>query len=99
MSKNPHTESNRSQPTDNPKIDRNSKQADIDRHARVDATGEDLRTNQGVRVADNHNQLKTGERGPTLMEDFIFREKLNHFDNERIPERVVHARGAGAHGY
>lgn len=99
MSKNPYTESNRSQPDDNPKVDKDSKQEDIDRHARIDATGEDLRTNQGVRIADDHNQLKAGERGPTLMEDFIFREKLNHFDNERIPERVVHARGAGAHGY
>src|SRR5699024_11782738 len=99
MSKNPHTESNRSPATDNPDTDKSSKQADIDRHARIDATGSDLRTNQGVRIADNHNQLKAGERGPSLMEDFIFREKLNHFDNERIPERVVHARGAGAHGY
>ncbi len=99
MSKSPYTESNRSQPKDNPRIDKHSKQADIDRDARVDATGEDLRTNQGVRIADNHNTLKAGERGPSLMEDFIFREKLNHFDNERIPERVVHARGAGAHGY
>ena len=53
----------------------------------------------GVRIADNHNSLKAGERGPTLLEDFIFREKMNHFDNERIPERIVHARGAAAHGY
>jgi len=52
-----------------------------------------------VRIADNHNQLKAGERGPTLMEDFIFREKMNHFDHERIPERIVHARGSAAHGY
>ncbi len=99
MSKNPYTEPNRSQPTDNPRTDKDSKQADLDRHERIDAEGEDLRTNQGVRIADNHNQAKAGERGPTLMEDFVFREKLNHFDNERIPERVVHARGAGAHGY
>lgn len=99
MSHNPYTKSNRSQPTDDPTIGRNSKQADFDHSARIDQTGQDLRTNQGVRIADNHNQLKVGERGPSLMEDFIFREKLNHFDNERIPERVVHARGAGAHGY
>ena len=66
---------------------------------RADAEGHDLRTNQGLRIADNHNSLKAGERGPTLMEDFIFREKMNHFDNERIPERIVHARGAAAHGY
>ena len=58
-----------------------------------------LTTNQGVRIEDNHNSLKAGERGPTLMEDFIFREKLTHFDHERIPERVVHARGSGAYGY
>ncbi|MHB0776507.1 catalase HPII [Halomonas sp. WWR20] len=66
---------------------------------RSDATGHDLRTNQGVRIADNQNSLKAGARGPTLLEDFIFREKLNHFDHERIPERIVHARGSGAHGY
>lgn len=58
-----------------------------------------LTTNQGVRVNDNQNSLKAGDRGPTLMEDFIFREKMTHFDHERIPERVVHARGSGAHGY
>ncbi|HYF62578.1 MAG TPA: catalase [Herpetosiphonaceae bacterium] len=58
-----------------------------------------LTTNQGVRISDNQNSLKAGERGPTLLEDFIFREKMTHFDHERIPERVVHARGAAAHGY
>lgn len=58
-----------------------------------------LTTNQGVNIADNQNSLRIGERGPTLMEDFIFREKITHFDHERIPERVVHARGSGAHGY
>ncbi|POY37317.1 catalase HPII [Solitalea longa] len=58
-----------------------------------------LSTNQGLLINDNQNSLKAGERGPTLMEDFIFREKILHFDHERIPERVVHARGAGAHGY
>ncbi len=58
-----------------------------------------LTTNQGVALPDNHNSLKAGERGPTLLEDFILREKITHFDHERIPERVVHARGAGAHGY
>jgi catalase len=61
--------------------------------------GEHLTTNQGVRVSDNQNSLTAGSRGPTLMEDFIFREKMTHFDHERIPERVVHARGSGAHGY
>jgi catalase len=66
---------------------------------RVDDTGRMLTTNQGVRVADNQNSLKAGLRGPTLMEDFILREKITHFDHERIPERVVHARGSAAHGY
>ncbi|HEV2641578.1 MAG TPA: catalase, partial [Candidatus Elarobacter sp.] len=66
---------------------------------RVDATGADLTTNQGVPIADNQNSLRAGERGPTLLEDFILREKITHFDHERIPERVVHARGSGAHGY
>jgi len=58
-----------------------------------------LTTNQGVPVADDQNSLKAGARGPTLLEDFHFREKIFHFDHERIPERVVHARGMGAHGY
>ncbi len=58
-----------------------------------------LTTSQGVQISDNHHSLKAGTRGPTLMEDFVLREKLMHFDHERIPERVVHARGAAAHGY
>lgn len=66
---------------------------------RSDATGQALRTNQGVKVADNQNSLKAGARGPSLLEDFIMREKITHFDHERIPERIVHARGCGAHGY
>ena len=66
---------------------------------RCDATGQALRTNQGVKVADNQNTLKAGARGPSLLEDFIMREKITHFDHERIPERIVHARGTGAHGY
>lgn len=57
-----------------------------------------LTTNQGVKIPDNHDTLKAGERGPSLLEDFLFREKMTHFDHERIPERVVHARGFGAHG-
>ncbi|MGI8892032.1 MAG: catalase [Bacteroidia bacterium] len=60
--------------------------------------GEKLTTNQGVKVTDNQNSLRAGTRGPTLMEDFIFREKMTHFDHERIPERIVHARGSAAHG-
>ena len=66
---------------------------------KVDATNEALRTNQGVKVSDDQNSLKAGERGATLLEDFILREKITHFDHERIPERVVHARGSAAHGY
>ncbi|SNB49698.1 catalase [Pseudomonas sp. URIL14HWK12:I8] len=66
---------------------------------RSDATGQALRTNQGVKIADNQNSLKAGARGPSLLEDFIMREKITHFDHERIPERIVHARGTGAHGY
>lgn len=66
---------------------------------RSDATGQALRTNQGVKIADNQNTLKAGARGPSLLEDFIMREKITHFDHERIPERIVHARGTGAHGF
>src|SRR6202046_1158145 len=58
-----------------------------------------LTTNQGLVIADNQNSLKAGDRGPTLLEDFILREKITHFDHERTPERIVHARGEGAHGY
>ena len=63
-----------------------------------DAEGH-LTTNQGIRVSDNQNSLKSGSRGPTLLEDFVLREKIFHFDHERIPERIVHARGSGAHGF
>lgn len=66
---------------------------------RDDATKEALTTNQGVKIADNENSLRAGIRGSTLLEDFILREKITHFDHERIPERIVHARGVGAHGY
>ena len=70
----------------------------LDQH-RSDAGGRALTTNQGIPVADNQNSLKAGLRGPTLWEDFILREKITHFDHERIPERIVHARGSAAHGY
>ncbi len=63
------------------------------------ASGQVMTTNQGVAVGDNQNSLKAGLRGPTLLEDFILREKITHFDHERIPERIVHARGSAAHGY
>jgi len=58
-----------------------------------------LTTNQGAPISDNQNSLKAGARGPVLLQDFILREKITHFDHERIPERVVHARGSAAHGY
>ncbi|MDR6872227.1 catalase [Bosea sp. BE125] len=58
-----------------------------------------ITTNHGVPVSDNQNSLKAGRRGPTLLEDFVLREKIQHFDHERIPERIVHARGSAAHGY
>ena len=73
-------------------------------HQRIPAKGpheglDHLTTDQGVRVSDNQNSLKAGLRGPTLLEDFVLREKIFHFDHERIPERIVHARGSAAHGY
>jgi catalase len=58
-----------------------------------------LTTNQGLEISDNQNSLKANPIGPVLLEDFILREKITHFDHERIPERIVHARGTGAHGY
>jgi len=67
--------------------------------ARVDSAERTLTTNQGVPVGDNQHSLKAGLRGPALLEDFILREKITHFDHERIPERIVHARGSAAHGY
>ncbi|WP_028665158.1 catalase HPII [Runella zeae] len=76
----------------------NDKQRDLDRN-KENGQDEFLTTNQGVKINDNQNSLKVGERGPSLLEDFILREKITHFDHERIPERVVHARGEGAHGY
>ena len=73
------------------------KNADLDRN-REDNAEQFLTTDQGLRINDNQNSLKAGERGATLLEDFILREKITHFDHERIPERIVHARGSGAHG-
>ena len=82
----------------NPPLSFNPGNGPLDR-VRVDSAGRALTTNQGVPIADNQNSLKAGLRGPTLLEDFILREKNTHFDHERIPERIVHARGSGAHGY
>ena len=74
-----------------------AKSADLQRNTE-DGSNQKLTTNQGVPVNDDTNTLKAGERGGSLLEDFIMREKITHFDHERIPERIVHARGAGAHG-
>ena len=82
----------------NPQLSHNPTNGSLDR-VRVDSGGRALTTNQGVAISDNQNSLKAGLRGPALLEDFILREKITHFDHERIPERVVHARGSGAHGY
>lgn len=68
-------------------------------HQRIDGKHAVLTTNQGLGISDNQNSLKANPRGPVLLEDFILREKLTHFDHERIPERIVHARGTGVHGY
>lgn len=76
----------------------NAKLKQLDKY-RTHPEHEALRTDQGVKISDNQNSLKAGARGSTLLEDFILREKITHFDHERIPERVVHARGAAAHGY
>jgi len=81
-----------------PKPSQNPTVEPLDR-VRVDSSNQPLTTNQGVLVADNQHSLKIGLRGPTALEDFILREKITHFDHERIPERVVHARGSAAHGY
>jgi len=82
----------------NPPLSFNPASGSLNR-VRVDSSGQALTTNQGIPVGDNQNSLKAGLRGPALLEDFILREKITHFDHERIPERVVHARGSGAHGY
>jgi catalase len=77
--------------SENPKTDDLLKNTEV-------GTGAFMTTNQGLKVNDDQNSLKAGERGATLLEDFIFREKMTHFDHERIPERIVHARGSAAHG-
>ncbi len=80
------------------KDEKNDKNKDLAMF-KEDAAEEYLTTNQGLRINDDQNSLKAGERGPSLLEDFHLREKITHFDHERIPERVVHARGSAAHGY
>lgn len=81
-----------------PALGRDPGASSLDR-VRADASGQRLTTNQGVPLSDNQSSLKAGLRGPALLEDFILREKITHFDHERIPERIVHARGSAAHGY
>ena len=68
-------------------------------HQTASAPDDRITTNHGVPVSDNENSLKAGARGPALLEDFVLREKIQHFDHERIPERIVHARGSAAHGF
>jgi len=85
-------------PPRNARTRANAKSSDLARFVE-DGTGETLTSNQGIRIQNNQDTLKAGERGPSLLEDFHFREKITHFDHERIPERVVHARGSAAHGH
>nr|WP_310590213.1 catalase [Dyadobacter pollutisoli] len=75
----------------------NMKITALEQH-KEDSQGQKMTTNTGLLINDDQNSLKAGDRGSTLLEDFILREKITHFDHERIPERVVHARGSGAHG-
>lgn len=77
----------------------NKKTSGGETHQTKDGNHPVLTTNQGIPVSDNQNSLKAGQRGPVLLEDFVLREKIFHFDHERIPERIVHARGSAAHGY
>jgi len=84
--------------TSKTKTHENAKTVDLAQNTES-GQGEFLTTNQGLRINDDQNSLKAGERGATLLEDFQLREKIMHFDHERIPERIVHARGSGAHGY
>jgi catalase len=81
-----------------PNLGQNPGTLPLDR-VRSDSSDRSLTTNLGVPIADNQSTLKVGLRGPALLEDFVLREKITHFDHERIPERIVHARGSGAHGY
>ncbi|MFC5602326.1 catalase [Sporosarcina koreensis] len=81
----------------NHSVDANSKDNQLEHYRSIDK-GKKLTTNQGLKVSEDEHSLKAGYRGPTLIEDFHFREKITHFDHERIPERVVHARGFAAHG-
>jgi catalase len=92
------SESNSSEKTGQPALETQSLVGALETK-RVNSTGQKLSTNQGVPISTNQDSLKAGLRGPTLLEDFVLREKITHFDHERIPERVVHARGSAAHGF
>ncbi|KWS05583.1 Catalase [Lysobacter capsici AZ78] len=81
------------------KADRDQRGNGDELHQQASGKHPSLTTNQGLPLSDNQNSLRASERGPTLLEDFILREKITHFDHERIPERIVHARGSAAHGY
>ncbi len=96
--KKPSRGSTHPQPNDKTTVNPdNAKTENLAPHT-ADATNQFMTTDHGVRISDDQNTLKAGNRGPSLLEDFIFREKMTHFDHERIPERIVHARGSGAHG-
>ena len=77
----------------------NKKTSGGETHQTADEQHPFLTNNQGMHISDNQNSLKAGQRGPVLLEDFVLREKIFHFDHERIPERIVHARGSAAHGF
>lgn len=81
-----------------PNMDPRSKTADLEKDT-SDGMDQQLTTAQGLPINDNQDSLKAGRRGPVLGEDHVLRDKITHFDHERIPERVVHARGSGAHGF
>ena len=86
-------------PNDNCRASVTSRGNGDELHELAGGTHPALTTNQGIPVSDNQNSLRVSPRGPTLLEDFVLREKITHFDHERIPERIVHARGSAAHGY
>ena len=86
-------------PNDNCRASVTSRGNGDELHELAGGTHPALTTNQGIPVSDNQNSLRASPRGPTLLEDFVLREKITHFDHERIPERIVHARGSAAHGY
>lgn len=99
MPKSPTPQKNKSKKTELPKkiLPKSKKGIQLDQFTK-DSDGQFMTTNTGLKINDDQNSLKAGERGPSLLEDFLLREKITHFDHERIPERVVHARGSAAHG-